>query len=110
MLFSFVNAMSERLPGSWKPISIEAETFAQPLLQVAIAFGGSLLLAACAGKYLPKTRLFYITLQDKIESTPDQSTLVGMEGRTTSDLRPSGTAQFGETKYDVVSRGEYYQA
>lgn len=108
MLFSFVNAMSERLPGSWKPISIEAETFAQPLLQVAIAFGGSLLLAACAGKYLPKTRLFSsITLQDKIESTPDQLTLVGMQGRTTSDLRPSGTAQFGETKYDVVTRGEY---
>jgi membrane-bound serine protease (ClpP class) len=108
MLFSFVNAMSERLPGSWKPISFEPETFAQPLLQVAVAFGGSLFLAACAGKYLPKTRLFSsITLQDKIESTPDQLMLVGIEGITTSDLRPSGTAQFNDKKYDVVTLGEY---
>ena len=108
MLFSLVNAMSERLPGSWRPVSFELETFMQPLTQVAIAFGGSLIFAILVGKYLPQTRLFAsLTLQDKIETEPEQPALIGIEGVAISDLRPSGTALFNDRKYDVVTRGEY---
>ena len=96
MLASLINAMSERMPGSWKPISWEPETFTTPLLNVAIAFGGSLLLTLFVGKYLPKTRVFSsITLHETIERSTDHSEeLLGLEGTTLCELRPSGSALF----------------
>ena len=71
MLASLINAMSERMPGSWQPISWEPETFTTPLLNVAIAFGGSLILTVFVGKYLPKTRAFSsLTLHETIKKVP----------------------------------------
>ena len=107
MLASLVNAMSERLPGSWRPISFEPETFTGPLTNVGIAFAGSLLLTLIAGKFLPKTRAFAsLTLHETIESTPDQSDWLGREGSTLCELRPSGTALFDGEKRDVITQGE----
>lgn len=109
MLASLINAMSERMPGSWQPVSWEPETFITPLLNVAIAFGGSLLLAIIAGKYLPKTRAFSnLTLHETIEnSTERNEDLLGLEGITLSELRPSGSALFQDQKRDVITQGDF---
>ena len=94
-LFSLVNAMSERLPGSWKPISFEFSTFSEPLLNVVIAFIGSIGMLAIVGKYIPKTTLFSnITLNETISNNFDQDNSIGSIGITINDLRPSGTAKF----------------
>ena len=37
MLASLINAMSERLPGSWQPVSWDFQTFTTPIVNVAIA-------------------------------------------------------------------------
>ena len=109
MLASLINAMSERMPGSWQPISWEPETFTTPLLNVAIAFGGSLILTVFVGKYLPKTRAFSsLTLHETIEKSTDHSEdLLGLEGTTLCELRPSGSALFDGQKRDVITQGEF---
>lgn len=107
-LFSLVNAMSERLPGSWKPISFEFSTFSEPLLNVVIAFIGSIGMLAIVGKYIPKTTLFSnITLNETISNNFDQDNSIGSIGITINDLRPSGTAKFKNKKLDVVTSGEF---
>ena len=107
-LFSLVNAMSERLPGSWKPISFEFSTFSEPLVNVAIAFIGSIGMLVLVGKYVPKTILFStLSLSETIQNNSSQNDLVGSVGITTNDLRPSGTAKFNNKKLDVVTTGDF---
>jgi membrane-bound serine protease (ClpP class) len=43
-------------------------------------------------------------------SAPTRTELVGREGRAMTDLRPAGTATFGEERLDVVTEGEFVQA
>ncbi len=108
MFVSFVSAMSEHMPGQWRPISFEPETFAQPLLKVSIGFAGSIALVIFAGKFLPKTRLFHHLTLDSVSPEPlQEDSLLGMEGTAHSDLRPSGTAYFDGRKLDVVTYGDY---
>lgn len=108
ILISFVNAMSERMPGSWRPISFEPETFTIPVLKVTLSFAGSVALIMIAGKFLPKTRAFQSMILDTVVSSEEENiSLIGQEGITHSDLRPSGTAYFGERKIDVVTLGNY---
>ncbi len=38
---------------------------------------------------------------------PGYEQLLGLEGKSTTDLRPSGTASINGKRYDVVSNGEY---
>ncbi|MEE9369522.1 MAG: NfeD family protein [Pontiella sp.] len=105
---SFISAMSEHLPGSWRPISFEIETFSIPLLKVMFSFVGSIIMVVVAGKFLPKTRVFKSLILDTVAATTDENAnLLGLEGITHSDLRPSGTAYFGDRKIDVVTRGDY---
>jgi membrane-bound serine protease (ClpP class) len=105
---SFISAMSERMPGKWRPISFEPETFSGPLLKVTLAFLGSIVLVAIAGKYMPKTRIFHtLTLDSVSPDLESEEILLGMEGVVHSDLRPSGTAYFGDRKLDVVTYGNY---
>jgi membrane-bound serine protease (ClpP class) len=40
-------------------------------------------------------------------SAPVRADLIGLEGVALSDLRPSGTAAFGEERVDVVTEGEF---
>jgi membrane-bound serine protease (ClpP class) len=105
---SFISAMSERTPGKWRPISFEPETFSIPMLKVMIAFMGALAIVALAGKFVPKTRMFNtLTLDDVIADPEEDTSLVGLEGVSHSDLRPGGTAYFGDRKLDVVTHGDY---
>lgn len=43
-------------------------------------------------------------------SSPRRADLVGVEGVTLTDLRPAGTALFGEERVDVVSEGPFITA
>jgi len=43
-------------------------------------------------------------------SAPDRQDLIGTIGLTTTDLRPSGTAEFGEERIDVVTEGPFLNA
>lgn len=43
-------------------------------------------------------------------SAPDRQDLIGQIGLTTTDLRPSGTAEFGEERIDVVTEGPFLDA
>ena len=108
IMISLISAMSEHVPGKWKPVSYSIETFALPLLNLTLALIGSILLVLLAGKYLPKTRLFHRIALAETSPTPASSdNLIGMEGIAHSDLHPGGTAYFGDRKMDVVTRGDY---
>jgi membrane-bound serine protease (ClpP class) len=108
IFISFISAMSERMPGTWRPISFEPETFSVPFLKVTLAFMGSIVVVALAGKFMPKTRIFRSLTLESVSPDPEtEGELLGMEGVTHSDLRPSGTAYFGERKLDVVTYGDY---
>ncbi|MBN2162120.1 MAG: nodulation protein NfeD [Pontiellaceae bacterium] len=108
IFISFISAMSEHVPGEWRPVSFSPATFAKPILSVIMAFAGSLLLAALVGRFLPNTRVFHsLSLGAVSPEPPEEKGLIGREGISHSDLRPSGTAYFGDRKMDVVSRGDY---
>lgn len=108
IFISFVSAMSERMPGKWRPISFEPETFSIPLLKVTLAFLGSIALVGIAGKFMPKSRIFRsLTLAAVSPDPTTEEALLGLEGVAHSDLRPSGTAYFGDRKLDVVTYGDY---
>jgi len=108
IFISFISAMSERMPGKWRPISFEPETFSVPFLKVTLAFLGSIALVAIAGKFMPKSRVFRsLTLASVSPDPTTEEALLGLEGVSHSDLRPSGTAYFGDRKLDVVTYGDY---
>ena len=48
-----------------------------------------------------------ITIEDGFTAVQDLSRFVGMEGVATSDLRPSGIANLGGERIDVVSEGDF---
>jgi membrane-bound serine protease (ClpP class) len=108
MVVSLVSAMSEHLPGKWRPVSFSYETLGGPLIKVPLAFLGSVVLVIFAGKFLPKTRIFKTITLDTVSPNPEKHLeLLGLEGVAHSDLRPGGTAYFGDRKLDVVTRGDY---
>ena len=48
-----------------------------------------------------------ISAEDGFTATRDLGKYIGMEGTTTSDLRPSGIVRLGDERLDVMSDGEY---
>jgi len=108
IFFSLMNAMIEHVPGKWRPVSFSPETLSGPLLKVTISFLGALALVGVAGKFLPKTKLFQSLMLDTVlAEREEEEDLLGLEGIAHSDLRPGGTAYFGERKMDVVTYGDY---
>ncbi len=108
IFLALINAMIEHVPGTWRPISFSAETFALPLLKVTVSFAGALALVAFAGKFLPQTKVFQnLTLTTVLGHVTEEVDLLGLVGISHSDLRPGGTAYFGERKLDVVTHGDY---
>jgi len=48
--------------------------------------------------------------EDGFISTPDMSSLIGKEGKAITILRPAGTGEFHDQRYDVVSEGSFIAA
>jgi membrane-bound serine protease (ClpP class) len=85
-----------------------------PLLKLSIALIGTAVAAMFLGKFLPGTRLFknigLETTSSKkagYAASDESNSLIGLEGRALSPLRPAGTAEFGDRKLDVITRGDY---
>ena len=110
MLFSLINAMVERIPGSWKPISLDPSIFIDPLINVSIAFFGSLCLVIFLGRFLPSSSFISnIFLNEKITNYSIKNDITGEIGTTLSDLRPSGSVMINDEKIDVFTNGEFIE-
>jgi membrane-bound serine protease (ClpP class) len=62
---------------------------------------------------LARSGIFLLSRTDRdigYESAPSRPDLVGLEGTAITDLRPSGTALFGDERIDVVSESEWIPA
>jgi len=84
----------------------------QALMVGAIAVVAGALGLVLVFRYLPRTRAAHaLVLEGAIgEQAPPRErleALVGAIGTAVTDLRPAGTARFGERKVDVVSEGEF---
>jgi len=88
------------------------------IVQAITVLGASIVIAGAVGiallRHLPhSTRFRRFLLADGMPagegyiSAPPRPELVGREGVALTDLRPSGTAQVGEERIDVVTEGEY---
>ncbi len=76
---------------------------------------GSLIIAYLGAKYLPRSPFYdrliladdqNVNLGYVVQTAADEAS-VGMRGKAASNLRPAGRGRFGDTTYDVVSRGEF---
>ncbi|MFW6039875.1 MAG: NfeD family protein [Gemmatimonadota bacterium] len=81
---------------------------------IAIAILLAAVFAFAFVRHLPYSRsLKGILLSDATSreagylSAPDRQDLIGAVGRTITDLRPSGTAVFGDERVDVVTEGPF---
>jgi membrane-bound serine protease (ClpP class) len=112
MLWALLDAMIEKYPGGpWYPAWPVVQV---PLLKLYIALIGTAVAAMFLGKFLPGTRLFknigLETTSSKkagYSASDESNSLIGLEGRALSPLRPAGTAEFGDRKLDVITRGDY---
>jgi membrane-bound serine protease (ClpP class) len=75
------------------------------------------ILAFALVRHLPYSRSMKgVLLEDSTSretgyiSAPDRKDLIGTIGLTTTDLRPSGTAKFGDERIDVVTEGPFLHA
>lgn len=116
MLWALLSAMIDHLPGgSWYPTLPELKV---PVFNLALALVLSGLGMLLFGRYLPDSRLFRRFVLESATakeagyqaSAEDTTTLVGLTGDTITILRPAGSAQFGERRLDVVTRGDYLPA
>lgn len=85
------------------------------LVAFSILVAGVLIFALV--RHLPHSRSMKgILLKDSTSretgyiSAPDRQDLIGSIGLTTTDLRPSGTARFGDERIDVVTEGPFLEA
>ncbi len=115
MLWALLTAMIQQLPGGpWLP--------SMPDLQFPLAkLSAGVVMAAAFGsmiaRFLPNTPMFnHIALNTSVSaakgytSSTSDTSLLGAEGVALMPLRPSGSAQFGDKRLDVVSRGDFVQA
>jgi membrane-bound serine protease (ClpP class) len=110
---SLLMSMIGHYPGMpWHPITKNIPHAITVLSSsVVVTFVIGWLLA----KYLPETSAFQQFMLLSSESKADgfhasreqTHTLVGLQGKAVSELRPAGMAQFGDKRIDVVTRGEY---
>ncbi len=112
LLGGIVLAMTERPPGGgWLP---SPDLLVRPLGQLAAAAAGTVAIGWLAARLLPRTtpyRELVLTASTSraggFVSHESPTELIGRVGVTISDLRPSGVAQFGERRIDVLAEGEF---
>jgi membrane-bound serine protease (ClpP class) len=88
------------------------------VVQALAVLGASLFITAAVSyawlRHLPTSDRFSGLLlkgsghrSEGFTSAPARGELVGQQGKALTDLRPSGAAQFGRERLDVVTEGEY---
>jgi membrane-bound serine protease (ClpP class) len=108
---SLILAVSDRLPPSHELFNLS--DLIQPLIQVCLSFllglGGIIAFAAVAPQTGPFRRRMILTTQSLGTEESSQPSFAGRQGIAASDLRPSGTALFGDDRVSVVTEGEYIE-
>ena len=117
ILFSLINAMSWKVPGELLPAFTGAgATLQTALMNLALALGGTVVLAAGVAKWLPQSRVARpLVLGQNTDaasgftSSHDRSDLLGKEGIALMNLCPSGRARIDGEDINVITRGEYIE-
>jgi len=72
---------------------------------------GAIVAVKAMGRGSRIFRRFVLQHEESVDSgytaVPERSDLVGMIGRAITPLRPAGTAEFGDSRVDVVTNGEF---
>jgi membrane-bound serine protease (ClpP class) len=86
------------------------------IVQLSIALAGAFILILLVAKFLPKSRVFNRLVLAEEEnadkgfvSYPSAKELVGAEGIALTDLRPAGSAEINNQRYDVVADWQYIE-
>ncbi|MDO8548755.1 MAG: nodulation protein NfeD [Ignavibacteria bacterium] len=86
------------------------------IIQLAVALTGAFVLILLFAKFLPKSTLFNRLVLAEEEtadkgfvSYPSEKELIGTEGVALTDLRPAGSAEINNTRYDVVADWQYIE-
>ncbi len=113
ILVSLFNAMTWKIPGHFLP-SFNDSTLQLAIGNLALGMVGTAVLGFFAGKYLPKSRIFYPMVlgqqTDRAEgftAAHDRSDLLGKEGIAEMNLRPAGRGLFGSERVNILTRGEF---
>ncbi len=101
-------------------VPTDFSAYGRPIMNVAIGFGGGVIIIFFLMRYLPETSMFrWLVLESSVGGNPTvvlehggvgggpTSMLVGHTGVSKTALKPSGRAMFGDELLDVVSDGEY---
>ena len=115
MLWAVLAAMIQHIPGGpWIPAWGDVQV---PLLKLSSSLVATTVIGVLLGRYLPQTQLFgrlvlqqSTSRQEGFAASSDTRSLLGLEGRALSALRPAGDGLFGDRKLDVVTRGEFLAA
>jgi membrane-bound serine protease (ClpP class) len=86
------------------------------IIQLSIALAGAFILILLIAKFLPKSKVFNrLVLAEEENATkgfvsyPSAKELIGAEGFALTDLRPAGSAEINNQRYDVVADWQYIE-
>ena len=109
ILFAALNTMIDRYPSD--PTLPTLPQLHLPVMNLAMGFFGGLIAVLLAARYLPETvlfRPFRLSATSPTGSVPLTSALsLQAKGKTLTDLRPSGTAEFEGKSFDVLAEGHF---
>ena len=121
VLGSLFFAMIQRYPGiiddGFIPNLANMSDLNTPLLTLSTAIIGSGAGIGLIARFLPDSRGFNnrMVLQHSTDAasgytaTTEEEGLIGQTGICTTDLRPAGSAVFGEVPHDVISCGDFIE-
>lgn len=86
------------------------------IIQLAVALTGAFVSILLLAKFLPKSSIFSKLVLSEEEtadrgfvSYPSAKELIGADGVALTDLRPSGSAEINNLRYDVVADWQYIE-
>ncbi len=87
---------------------------AESIKNLGLSFLIAGIVAAILARFLPKTEWFRqlmlsaaVGSNQGYQSSEKTDNLVGLKGKAITQLRPAGTAEFGDKRLDVVTRGDF---
>lgn len=115
MLAGIFMAMMQHLPPT--PSLPVLPTLAVPVRKLSITIVGTAVGALLLGRFLPRSSIFRkLSLEESTSQSAGYSSsrsrddYIGRTGRATSSLRPSGTAQIGDERLDVIADASFIDA
>jgi len=95
---------------------LDMRAVSMAIIQLTVALVLSIILIIVLAKFLPRTSIFkkfVLSVEEKSEegfvSHATSEELVGKTGKALTDLRPSGTAEIGGKRVDVVTDSEFIE-